>query len=457
MEFPFSVNNLLGSTISKLDNTVTPFRKNADGYDARQLRRQLMEVIDRMGEASARAQGLRTIITTGRKLELSDHILYVMRDDQLNDNKGAVIGILKIGNKKLFVYDTKGRVHEMEPMCVLDFYVHESRQRMGCGKLLFEYFLKDQDIDPRHLAIDKPSFKFSQFLKKYYNLKAELPQVNNFVVYEGFFSSLTSQDNSRGRRGYSRPPLHPNTNYNNSEVKAGRRQGSSHYRYRNSLSSQLESDTYEPSNRSSPRRGENMTPEIIPTPPRAPSHTEVLERLLSERDKIKQLRGTSPSTKHRTIGASASHYTRHSNTPSETDSRPNTTSVLHLQTRGSGGRGSRHSQNRNQNAGTNGDRSPPLLQREPPINYQEKMNLHQDYMGRNGHLKVTKGIPSSLPSINNHQSKTQYSENPASNILAGIPTPWKGNFPSNSNWTVYGAPNNYQTIGSRHYNHTRLW
>lgn len=63
----------------------------------------------------------------------------------------------------------------------------------------------------------------------------------------------------------------------------------------------------------------------------------------------------------------------------------------------------------------------------------------------------------SLPSINNHQSKTQYSENPASNILAGIPTPWKGNFPSNSNWTVYGAPNNYQTIGSRHYNHTRLW
>lgn len=284
MEFPFSVNNLLGSTISKLDNTVTPFRKNADGYDARQLRRQLMEVIDRMGEASARAQGLRTIITTGRKLELSDHILYVMRDDQLNDNKGAVIGILKIGNKKLFVYDTKGRVHEMEPMCVLDFYVHESRQRMGCGKLLFEYFLKDQDIDPRHLAIDKPSFKFSQFLKKHYNLKAELPQVNNFVVYEGFFSSLTSQDNSRGRRGYSRPPLHPNTNYNNSEVKAGRRQGSSHYRYRNSPSSQLESDTYEPSNRSSPRRGENMTPEIIPTPPRAPSHTEVLERLLSERE-----------------------------------------------------------------------------------------------------------------------------------------------------------------------------
>ena len=81
-------------------------------------------------------------------------------------------------------------------------------------------------------------------------------------------------------------------------------------------------------------------------------------------------------------------------TPPETESRPNTTSVLHLQIRGSGGRGSRHSQNRNQNAGTSGSDSPPLLQREAPINFQEKMNLHQDYMWRNGQLKLTKGIPS---------------------------------------------------------------
>ncbi|XP_061170155.1 alpha-tubulin N-acetyltransferase 1-like isoform X2 [Saccostrea echinata] len=408
MEFPFSVNNLLGSTISKLDNNISPFRKHADGYDTRQLRRQLIEVIDRMGEASARAQGLRTIITTGRKLELSDHILYIMKDDQLNDNKGAVVGILKIGHKKLFVYDTKGHVHEMEPVCVLDFYVHESRQRMGCGKLLFEYMLKEQNIDPHHLAIDKPSFKFSKFLQKHYNLKAEVPQVNNFVVYEGFFSGRPYEDSLRGRRGNSRPPMHPNSNYNNSEIKAGRRQGSSHYRYRGSPSSQLESDSYHPSNRSSPRRGENMTPDLVPTPPRAPSHMEVLERLLSDRES-------------------------------------------------GGGRGSRHSQNRNQNAETNGKTSPPLLQREPPINFQERVNLHQDYMGRNGHLKVTKAVPSSLPSINNNQNKIQYDDNPAKNILAGIPSPWKGNFPSNSNWTVYGTPNNYQTIGSRHYSHTRLW
>lgn len=33
-------------------------------------------------------------------------------------------------------------MHEVEPLCVLDFYVHESRQRTGCGKNLFEAMLE---------------------------------------------------------------------------------------------------------------------------------------------------------------------------------------------------------------------------------------------------------------------------------------------------------------------------
>lgn len=32
--------------------------------------------------------------------------------------------------------------YEVNPLCVLDFYVHESRQRSGCGKRLFEHMLK---------------------------------------------------------------------------------------------------------------------------------------------------------------------------------------------------------------------------------------------------------------------------------------------------------------------------
>ena len=56
--------------------------------------------------------------------------------------KGAVVGFLKTGSKKLFIYDRQGNQHEMEPLCILDFYVHESCQRQGSGKRLFEVMLR---------------------------------------------------------------------------------------------------------------------------------------------------------------------------------------------------------------------------------------------------------------------------------------------------------------------------
>ena len=40
------------------------------------------------------------------------------------------------------VQDNAGRLHEVEPVCILDFYVHESQQRKGYGKVLFEEVLK---------------------------------------------------------------------------------------------------------------------------------------------------------------------------------------------------------------------------------------------------------------------------------------------------------------------------
>lgn len=40
------------------------------------------------------------------------------------------------------VQDNGGVLHEVEPVCILDFYVHESQQRKGFGKVLFEEVLK---------------------------------------------------------------------------------------------------------------------------------------------------------------------------------------------------------------------------------------------------------------------------------------------------------------------------
>jgi alpha-tubulin N-acetyltransferase 1 len=40
-----------------------------------------------------------------------------------------------MGVKKLFIHDEFGIIKEISPLCVLDFYVHESQQRTGIGKV----------------------------------------------------------------------------------------------------------------------------------------------------------------------------------------------------------------------------------------------------------------------------------------------------------------------------------
>jgi len=48
-------------------------------------------------------------------------------------------------------------------------------------------------VNAQHLAIDRPSPKFLSFLQKHYRLKATIPQVNNFVIFEGFFHDRPCQ------------------------------------------------------------------------------------------------------------------------------------------------------------------------------------------------------------------------------------------------------------------------
>lgn len=42
-----------------------------------------------------------------------------------------MLGLLKVGVKKLFIRNDAGNIKEINPLCVLDFYVHESVQRGG--------------------------------------------------------------------------------------------------------------------------------------------------------------------------------------------------------------------------------------------------------------------------------------------------------------------------------------
>jgi alpha-tubulin N-acetyltransferase 1 len=88
-----------------------------------------------MGMASAYAQGLPQTITTLGKLAANGHRLYIKFEANI------CIGFIKVGVKKLFIRNHAGQIIEMSPLCVLDFYVHESVQRGGHGKDLFEKML----------------------------------------------------------------------------------------------------------------------------------------------------------------------------------------------------------------------------------------------------------------------------------------------------------------------------
>jgi len=96
---------------------------------------------------------------------VNGHKLYIKVDGN------RCIGILKIGYKKLFVRSRAGLIVEMNPLSVLDFYVHESVQRGGHGKELFEKMLRNEGVEPRKFAYDRPSPKLKGFLSKHYGLK----------------------------------------------------------------------------------------------------------------------------------------------------------------------------------------------------------------------------------------------------------------------------------------------
>lgn len=83
-------------------------------------------------------------------------------------SSASVVGMLKVGTKNLYVCDPHGDTKPVMAPCVLDFYVHESRQRSGLGKQLFEAMLADQHNQPSKMAIDRPSEKLLGFLSKHY-------------------------------------------------------------------------------------------------------------------------------------------------------------------------------------------------------------------------------------------------------------------------------------------------
>lgn len=148
-----------------------------------QIKEQIQKALDSMGDNSARAQDLPYSITTlGKFVSNGSQKLLILASGR------KFIGFLKFGFKRLFLENRfTQKLTEANPLCVLDFYVHESQQRNGFGKLLFDMMLLEESTTADKLALDKPSFKMQAFLLKHFGLKDHLKQNNNFVVFDSFW------------------------------------------------------------------------------------------------------------------------------------------------------------------------------------------------------------------------------------------------------------------------------
>ncbi|XP_055313345.1 alpha-tubulin N-acetyltransferase [Sitodiplosis mosellana] len=208
MEFRFDVTPLFKTHIVRVSNNLVPQGFTGDRRSVLDAIAKISDIINELGEASARAQGLSKAVTTAQKLRNSDHIVYLLSEP--TGRNGCVTGLLKVGTKTLYVFDENGETKPVPAMCVLDFYVHESRQRAGLGREMFDVMLEREGVEPQKLAIDRPSDKLIAFLRKHYGLVHSIPQMNNFVIYKGFFDETSSRSAPNSAGSESKVDASPN-------------------------------------------------------------------------------------------------------------------------------------------------------------------------------------------------------------------------------------------------------
>ncbi|CAJ0610031.1 unnamed protein product [Cylicocyclus nassatus] len=158
----------------------------------------VQKAIDTLGVLSTEAQGLKRILTTYEKVlnQPEDQFLYLMwHRHPSKPSTSVLIGLLKVGKKHLYLTDIEQKRYEEEPLCILDFYVHDSVQRRGNGHMLFEHMLNQESTSVSAVAIDRPSDAFLQFLSKFYGLEKPVWQSTNFVVFPEFFEGKKTMDN----------------------------------------------------------------------------------------------------------------------------------------------------------------------------------------------------------------------------------------------------------------------
>ncbi|CRG99460.1 alpha-tubulin N-acetyltransferase, putative [Plasmodium relictum] len=173
--------NISNEELKKLD--IRKYTKNELLYlrDYNSISFQKLEKeIEEIGLLSSRDQRLYSSLTSISNIINQNYTLYCL----IMENN--IIGILKIGEKNLYLYDKKN-LHYQKCTCVLDFYILKNFQKRGLGIKLFNFMLKDNNITPSKLCYDNPSNKLLNFLKKYFSPCDLIKQPNNFVIFSEYF------------------------------------------------------------------------------------------------------------------------------------------------------------------------------------------------------------------------------------------------------------------------------
>ena len=209
MECEPAIRGLLGDAADAGDGVCVSCwdRQRLNALDA-QSKRQMADVINVFGRRSCKAQGLGAAITDWTRMASGHHRLYIAARAGCRGagprGSQAVLGFLKTGRKHLFlrVSDMSATLREVEPVCVLDFYVHESLQRQGVGLKLMHAFFRSEGVAPEAVAYDRPSGKLICFLRRHFGLQDYVNQSNNYVVFRRFWDADRQQQQQHRHRGH---------------------------------------------------------------------------------------------------------------------------------------------------------------------------------------------------------------------------------------------------------------
>ena len=171
-----------------------------DPSDVKHAPREVVDLINKLGADSSKTQGLRHTITTFDSFAESENRLYIL----LDETHKIALGFLKVGFRRLYIFDESGIQHEIVPLCLLDFFICNGCQRHGYGKIMYDSMLRNENVEPRMIAIDRPSTLCLGFMKKHFGLENFVPQTNNYVVFDDYFMARKAQ-----QKNISKTPTKP--------------------------------------------------------------------------------------------------------------------------------------------------------------------------------------------------------------------------------------------------------